>query len=108
MSFARRDGQFVLLLCSVFDNYQVLLDVWDESKESPLDSEIMARIIGVEAQMFTFDFPFGVTFGALILNHGDNLSKSLQQMTSSASEGQYLAKLDLLGKRFKIGIETYS
>ena len=52
-------------LQSVLNNYQVLLDVWDESKESPLDSEIRARIIGVEAQMFTFDFQFGVTLGAI-------------------------------------------
>ena len=35
-------------LQSVLDNYQVLLDVWDES---PLDSEIRARIIGVEAHL---------------------------------------------------------
>ena len=63
------------------------MGVWDESKQSPLDSEIRARIIGVEAQMFTFDFLFGVSLGALILNDSDNLSRSLQQMTLSASEG---------------------
>ena len=79
-------------LQSVLDNYKVLLEVWEESKESSLDSKIKARVIGVEAQMLTFDFLFGISLGAIILNHSDNLSKSLQQMTLSASEGQYLAK----------------
>ena len=64
-------------------------------KESPLDSEIKARIIGVEAQMNDFNFLFGVSLGALILTHSDNLSKALQKSSMSASEGQYLAKLAL-------------
>ena len=68
-------------LQSVLDNYEVLFGVWEESKESQVDSEIRARVIGVEAQMQSFDFLFGVSLGALILNHTDNLSKSLQQKT---------------------------
>ena len=80
---------------SVLDNYEVLLGVWEESKESRLDSDVKARIIGVDAQMQTFDFLFGVSLGALILNHSDNLSKTLQHATLSAAEGQHLAKLTL-------------
>ena len=41
---------------SMLDNYEILLEVWEESKASSLDSEIRARIIGVEAQMEQFDF----------------------------------------------------
>ena len=80
---------------SVLDNYETLLTLWEEVKESPLYSEIKARIIGVEAQMNDFNFLFGVSLGALILTHSDNLSKALQKSSMSASEGQYLAKLAL-------------
>ena len=65
-------------LQSVLDNYEVLLGVWTEAQEGHLDSEIRARVIGVEAQMLTFDFLFGVSLGSLIVRHSDNLSKSLQ------------------------------
>jgi hypothetical protein len=82
-------------LQSVLDNYETLLTLWEEVKESPLDSEIKARIIGVEAQMNDFNFLFGVSLGALVLNHRDNLSKALQKSSMSASEGQLLAKLAL-------------
>ena len=43
--------------------------------------------------MSTFDFLFGVIFGSTILRHTDNLSKTLQQKTLSAAEGQHLASL---------------
>ena len=80
---------------SVLDNYEILLGVWEESKESHLSSDIKARVIGVDAQMQTFDFLFGVSLGALIFSHSDNLSKTLQHVNISAAEGQQLAKLTL-------------
>ena len=40
-------------LQSVLDNYEVLLGVWDESKNSQIESEMKARIIGVETQILT-------------------------------------------------------
>ena len=45
--------------------------------------------------MQTFDFLFGVSLGALIFSHSDNLSKTLQHVNISAAEGQQLAKLTL-------------
>jgi len=74
-------------LQSILDNYEVLLGVWEETQESSLDSETRARIVGVEAQMGKFDFLFGVSLGALILFHSDNLSKMLQHKSMSAAEG---------------------
>ena len=82
-------------LQSIINNYEVLLGVWEESKESSLDSEMRARIIGVQYQMFRFDFLFGVVLGELLLWHSDNLSKSLQHQSMSAAEGQELARLTL-------------
>ena len=50
-------------------------------------------MIGVEAQMLTFDFLFGLSSGTLTLRHSENLSKSLQHEHTSAAEGQELVKL---------------
>lgn len=80
---------------SVLDNYEVLLGVWEESKGSHLDSDMKARIIGVDTQTQSFDFLYGVSLGAMILNHIDNLSKTLQHANMSAAEGQHLAKMTL-------------
>ena len=82
-------------LKSVLDNYGVLQALWDEAQSWRLDSEMRARIIGVATQMQSFEFVFGVSLGNLLLHHTDNLSKSLQQSTLSAAEGQRLAKLTL-------------
>ncbi len=51
-----------------------------------------ARIIGVNTQMLTFDFLFGISLGALLLCHSDNLSKNLQHEFMSAADGQQIAK----------------
>ena len=82
-------------LQSVLDNYQVLLEVWDDALVSKIDGEMRARIIGVDTQMHRFDFLFGVSLGNLLLRHTDNLSKSLQKKSLSAAEGQRLARLTL-------------
>jgi hypothetical protein len=78
-------------LKSVIDNYEVLLELWEESQRGHLDGEMKSRIVGVETLTHTFDFLFGVFLGELILRHSDNLSKTLQQKTLSAAEGQQLA-----------------
>ena len=82
-------------LQSVLDNYEVLFGVWKEAQSSQLDVEMRARIIGVDTQMHTFNFLFGISLGNLLLRHTDNLSKSLQHKSLSAAEGQRLAKLTL-------------
>ena len=74
---------------------EILLNVWEEALESSLDSETRARIVGVEAQMAKFNFLYGVSLGALVLSHSDNLSKTLQHKSMSAAEGQHIAQLTL-------------
>ena len=66
-----------------------------DSKNSQINSEMKARIIGIETQMLTFNFLFGISLGTLSLQHRDNLSKSLQHDTITAAEGQQLAKLTI-------------
>ena len=46
-------------LLSVMKNYTVLLDMWTDSLISVKDTDMRARIIGVSAQMETFDFSSG-------------------------------------------------
>lgn len=58
-----------------------------------LGSEMRTRIISVDAQMKTFDFLFGVSFGYRLMCHPDNLSKTLQLKSLLAAESQRLARL---------------
>ena len=64
-------------LQSVLDNWKPLQELWEESVDTKLDPEIKSRIIGVKYQMETFNYFFGVSLGALIFGHSDNLSKTL-------------------------------
>ena len=82
-------------LRSVLQNYSVLQELWTTLLEQRLESEMRARITGVKAQMESFEYYFGVCVGELVLNHADNLSKSLQSKTISAAEGQKLAEMTL-------------
>ena len=80
-------------LQSVVDNYEVFNELWQECLEFVKETEMKARIYGVQSQMQQFDFFFGVTLGELILRHTDNLSHTLQKADISAAEGQAIAGL---------------
>ena len=75
----------------VLDNYSVLQELCEESKDKASDPSMKARIIGVQVQFKSFRYFFGVLLGELILKHSDNLSKTLQSSKLSASEGQRIA-----------------
>lgn len=64
-------------LRSVIDNYTVLQELWELSKDDTFDPTIKARIIGVQAQFKTFWFYIGVQLGSVLLQHSDNLSRAL-------------------------------
>ena len=74
-------------------NYTVLQELWDLSKDDASDPSMKAWIIGVEAQFRTFKSYFGIQLGFLLLQHSDNLSKTLQSSRISASEGQRVAAM---------------
>lgn len=63
-------------LQSILANFLQLL--WTESLEFAKEADMRSRIIGVSASMKSFDFFFGVSLEELLLNHSDNLSKTLQ------------------------------
>ena len=45
----------------ILDNFNILLEFWDESLENDTDSKMKARIQGVAAQMEKLNFFFGVS-----------------------------------------------
>ena len=76
---------------SIICNYEVLIELWEKATEIVKDTETIARIQGVPAQMSTFSFYFGLVLGELLLHHSDNLNKTLQHDKLSAAEGQAIA-----------------
>ena len=74
------------------DNWLPLQKLWQESLSGGgLQPEICGRIIGVQAQMETFEYYFGVTIMQKILAHSDNLSRSILSPDLIATEMKYLA-----------------
>ncbi len=78
---------------SIIDNYSVLEELWEKAVSVVHDTEVIARIGGVRAQMETFEFFFGLLLGECLFRHSDNLSRTLQKKDISASEGQVIAKM---------------
>ena len=69
-------------LSSVLNNYAVFLELWEETRDIAKDSDVRARIIGVQATMTKFEYLFGVMLGECILSHTDNLSKTSKSQTN--------------------------
>ncbi len=70
----------------IVENYQAILDLWD-------GSDTRARINGIASHMVKFEYFFGVSLLYMILRHTDNLSKSLQSGSMSASHAQKIAAM---------------
>ena len=54
--------------------------------DEKLQSDVLGRIIGCQAQMNTFDFFFELNLGQRLFSHTDNLSRTLQQTKMSANK----------------------
>jgi len=80
-------------LSSIVSNYAILQDTFEQSINEVTDTEIKSRIIGVSAQMTSFEYLFGTLLGECILRNIDNLSKTLQNPEMSAAEAQDIVKL---------------
>ena len=85
---------------SILSNYEELMDLWEWSLSNIKDTEMKARIRGVQAVMPTFDFLFGCELGIIILKQTDNLSRALQNNEISAAQGNALA-LDVVSTMAK-------
>ena len=70
------------------------MKLWNVSLATgKLDSEVKARIIGVQNQMCEFQFFCGLNLNQRLFAISDNLSKTLQKESMSALSGLYLAEL---------------
>ena len=78
---------------SILRNYDALMELWEELIFEANDVKLKSRLKGVQSHMQKFDFFFGLKLGDLILGHSENLSRSLQKSSLSASEGQLMAKV---------------
>ena len=79
-------------LRSILENYGSLKMLWQWSLQNCSDTEMKARIRGVDVNMETFEYIFGAYLGELILGHSDNLSKTLQKQDLSAVDGRHIAR----------------
>ena len=80
----------------IYSNYQELQNTWVEVlTEGGLNSELKGRIVGVQAQMGTFEYFFGNRLGHLLFRHTDNLAIALQGKRLCATEGHRIARQTL-------------
>jgi len=78
-------------LHSIMENYDNLMALWDWSLAKVSDSDMKARIRGVQAFMPKFEFFFGLSVGESLLRNADNLSAALQAKDMSAAESYSIA-----------------
>ena len=80
-------------LSAILKNYGTLMKLWRWTQDNVSDSDMKARIIGVQTKMQTFSFFYGLQLAIVILSHSDNLSSSLQRADLCAVDAQKKAKL---------------
>ena len=69
--------------------------MWEECLTTSLQPDIKGRIIGVKSQMSNFNVLFGLKLCERILKITDNLSKTLQKQSLSATEAQHIVALSV-------------
>ncbi|CAM1322602.1 Uncharacterised protein r2_g3115 [Pycnogonum litorale] len=84
----------------ILHNYSALMEEWKECLADHLQPDVIGRIVGCQAQMQTFNFFFGLSFGES--SHSDNLSKTLQSKKMSAVSGQRLAYVSQYSRAFEM------
>ena len=95
-------------LRSILDNYGHLQDVWLQTLDGKVDSEMRTRIGGVQWQMKSFEMFFTMNLGALILGQTDNLSRALQATHLAAGNMSSLAEVVLNYLRSKRSEEEFN
>ena len=95
-------------LRSILDNYGHLQDVWLQTLDGKVDSEMRTRIGGVQWQMKSFEMFFTMNLGSLILGQTDNLSRALQATHLAAGNMSSLAEVVLNYFRSKRSEEEFN
>ena len=68
------------------------MDLWNWSIDKLKDTEMKARVRGVESRMRSLEFIFCSLLGEKIFKQTDNLSRTLQDPTMSAAQGYEIAQ----------------
>ena len=79
-------------LSSIYENYKELDQLWTWCLDVYKDTESKTRVNGVQSQMQSFDYFFGLRLGTLLLRHSNNLSISLQAEDLCAEDLKLLRK----------------
>ena len=80
-------------LAAFIENYIELMDLWDWFLQATSDTKMKDRLQGVKAVMSIFQFLFSCLLGKIVLKQADNLSKTSQNPSISAAQGQEIAHL---------------
>ena len=67
------------------------MSLWEWSLQVLKDTDMKARVRGVQAMMPNSSFLFGCSLGKRLLKQTDNLSRARQDSTISAAEGYSIA-----------------
>ena len=78
-------------LSAVINNHTELMELWEWSLTIVKDTDMNARIRGVQSMMTSFNFYFGYSLGERLLKQADNLSGALQDSSTSAAQGNQVA-----------------
>lgn len=78
-------------MASILQNYSNLMELWEWSIDHIKDTDMKARIRGVQAHMKKFDFLFGLILGETLLRNADNLSATVQRKDMTAAESKSVA-----------------
>ena len=80
----------VLAFCFFVSGHNSLITLSNWSLDILKDNELKTRVNGVTSQMGKFEFVFCFLLGEKVLKQTDNLSRTLQVPTTSASQGNRL------------------
>ena len=81
---------------SSIGNFNVLRQLWDECLGNKLDVDVKGSLIGANSQISKYDLLYGLHLCERILKITDNLSKTIQNESMSASEARSTAQQTVL------------
>ena len=80
-------------LSAILKNCGTLMKLWGLTQDNVSNSDMKARIIGVQTKMQTFSFFYGLQLAIVVLFHSDNLSSSLQRAELCTMDAQKMQAL---------------
>ena len=80
------------LLTCISENYEEQEELWDWCLGEYREREAKVRIHGVQSQMQTFKYFFGLSLAIFLPRHSNNLSTTLQAKDLCAAKDQKISK----------------